>query len=239
MILTAIFRGWRPAKRWIIPVIAAVVGLAAGWLLFPTQQDYHYQELRSLIDEMEQTKFDVEATYEMDGETALQAAGSYSPGRSIYDISTPVSDDTTFDFTIYLEEETFYAESGGSWSRGERPHPITAEMSPLDDPFSWMKTILPEADELSKQGSTITLFYNDLDDVDFQGYTLQEQEETTLVVDTSGEEMTVTFTVNPVRPEDVPILNRYPENMIYSIRFTPRERELEKIPEEAEDGEVL
>ncbi|PRO66298.1 hypothetical protein [Alkalicoccus urumqiensis] len=235
----ATFKKRRPVKAYLIPMIAAFAGITAGWLLFPTQQDYRYGELRSMLEDMEEESFDVEASYVMEEETALQASGAYGPERSMYSISTPVSNDSTFEFTIHVEEEAFFVESGGDWSRGQRPNPIIQEMSPLDDPFTWMKTILPEADSLETGDNWTRLHYDVLDDVDFQGYSLQEQEETSLLVERSGEETTVTFTVHPVRPEDVPTLNRYPESMEYTIRFLPRERPVEPPPPEAEEGEPL
>ncbi|PYZ92194.1 hypothetical protein CR194_15240 [Salipaludibacillus keqinensis] len=233
---------FRPIKKWLVPLLAIIGGFSIGFALFPTAQDHSYQTLVNLLDEASSSNYEVEAEYQFNNEIALTGKGYWSEELTKYSISSPVSDDTSFIFDIYLEGENFYVESDGNWSQATQPHSVIEQMKPLDDPFSWAKEILIEADQITRnKGEEVyTVYFEFLNDVDFMGYRLQEQESTELSISFSDDKIKeMYFKVVPVRPDDIGIFERYPELMTYDLRFSLVESAPPEIPPEAREAAPL
>lgn len=235
---------FNPVKKWLIPLTAMIVGLSLGYLFFPSSQDYHYQQLMKLIDEQSSQSFETEAAYFFDGQEALTADGYWSKELTYFGVATPVSDNSSFHFDIYMESDHFYVESDGAWTQASIPHSIIAQMEPLDDPFTWAKKFLQNADQLlyskTKDEKIYTGLFDKFTNTDFMGYRLKDQQDSQLsFVFSEGVLERIHINVEPIRPDDIGTLQRYPEQMEYQIDFTKTLHPPPVIPKEAREAEFL
>ncbi|KHE66842.1 hypothetical protein, partial [Halobacillus sp. BBL2006] len=198
---------YRPVKKWFVPLLAVLLGLWLGFSVFPSQQEYQYNTWGEELDQLKTKSYQVETEYKIDGELASHSEGYWSKERSHFQVRTPVSDDTMFHFDIYFEGDYFYVKAGDDWQQGEAPHRVLEEIAPLDDFFTWSKSLLEEADEVRKTdngaSTTYTASFDSFDQFDFRGTTLEKQADTTLVMNLEDDQLqSIIFEVQPERPDD-------------------------------------
>ncbi len=229
---------FRPIKKWLIPLAAIFLGTAAGFVFFPSQQEYHYKSWQSELNKFSNESYQVSTGYKLDGKLASESTGAWSKERSEYKVSTPVSDESTFTFTVFFSKDQFYVQSGGDWNKGQAPHRVLNELAPLDDMFEWSKTVLKEADEIKqikKQGTTVyTAVFHAFDKLDFRGIMLEDQKDSTLVMTVKGDQLSsIVFHLKTKRPEDINVLQSYPAAISYDIHFSPYSGQIPDVPEQA------
>lgn len=235
---------YRPIKKWLIPLLAVAIGFSIGFSFLPSEQEYHYKKWHEAMEKAKDQSYEMQILYVRDEAVYSESTGFWSKDRSNFHISTPVSDDTTFEFDIYLEEKEFFVYSGGGWYKGDLPHRVVEELSPMDQPFEWVQSILKAADKITKneQGDTeiYKAVFHSFNDIEFQGVLLKEQLDTTLTMELKDDHIVkLTFKARPKRPEEVPILNSYPEILSYEILLSPLKGQIPKPPQEAFSGEKI
>lgn len=235
---------YRPVKNWLIPLVAIVVGTYIGFSIIPSHQEFDYHEWVKTIDKLENQPYEIETNFHKDQTTIAISKGYWSAKRSKYHVITPMSDVDNFVFDVFLEKQEFFIFSGNEWNKGEYPHRIIDELSPLDNPFQWIETLLKEADEVSKntQGDKITYkaVFHSFNDLEFQGILLKKQNDTTLtMLIEKGRIRSISFEANPIKPKEVPILNSYPEYFSYRIEFSLLNGDFPNVPKEAFLGKHL
>ncbi|QAS53688.1 hypothetical protein [Halobacillus litoralis] len=235
---------FKPAKKWIVPLLAALIGIGAGLIFFPSEQEHHYRKWQSLLGGPQGHAYEISTFYSRDEETASKSRGYWSDARSSYNVQTPVSDESSFEFEVFIEEETFYVNSGGEWSKGNRPHRVIDELRPLDDPFSWVSSLIEEADsvEYSKKGGTVSYkaHFQSMNEVDFRGIMLKKQIDTTLTMSlVDGNWESLSLKAQPERPDEIGVLQSYPETITYEMEFSVFDGEVPAKPEEAIEAEPL
>ncbi|WNF36291.1 hypothetical protein RJD24_17855 [Bacillaceae bacterium IKA-2] len=236
---------YRPIKKWLIPLLAVILGLSIGLSFFPSSQEAHYNSWLKLLDDVSLDDYQVESTYYFDDEIALISEGFWSEDISKYSMSIPVSDDTQFSFDIYLEGEQLFIDSGGVWRQTTSSHTFINEMSPLDHPFAWTKDILAEADEIhyEKQGeiTTFVAVFHSFTNYDFLGYLLIDQLETTVTMTfDKNEAQSLLINMKPEKHGKVGIFEKYPEVLKYDLHFFILvDQEFPSIPDIAREAEML
>ncbi|MFC7061507.1 hypothetical protein [Halobacillus seohaensis] len=235
---------FRPIKKWFIPLIAIITGTLVGLSFFPSHQEHKYNEWLEELEAFNKRSFTIETEYRKDRETVSYSSGYWSANRSTYHVTTPVSNDSIFEFDVFFEKEHFFTLAGGEWRQGEAPHRIIKELTPLDDFFSWGKLLLKEADKIEKKvKETKTLYkatFHSFDHMDFRGVTLNEQSQTTLIMTLEGGQLhSLNFEVKPIRPVGIDVLQSYPETMTYHIQFSPNDKQVPVVPEKALNSPLL
>ncbi len=231
-------------KKWIIPLTAMIVGISIGFSFFPSSQDHHYNQLMTLINEQASRHFEMEGTYFFNEDKALSAEGYWSEELTMFRVTTPVSDDSSFIFDIYIEEDQFYVESNGDWTQASKPHSVIDQMAPLDDPFTWAKGFLENADQLvyTKEASekTYTGIFDHMENADFMGYRLEKQNDSHLSFVFDEDVLKkMHISIEPIRPDDIGIFERYPELLEYELSFLETEKVMPDIPQKAREAEPL
>jgi hypothetical protein len=216
---------FKPLKKWLIPIVAACIGFSVGFLLLPSKQDHVFQQWLTILDSLAEQQYDIDTTYQRDGQRVAGSEGIWSTERSTYQITTPVSDGSEFSFSVYFEGSRFFIYSGEEWWQGESPHRFVQELSPLDHPFQWSKKLLQEADQLqiNKQGNRVTYMAHFVvfNDIDFRGILLKDQLETTLTMVMENDQLrSIIFQAQPIKPENIGIFTSYPENITYDMQFS-------------------
>jgi hypothetical protein len=235
---------YRPVKKWLVPLVAVLLGLWIGFSAFPSQQEYQYSTWKEELDQLKSKSYQVETEYKIDGVLASNSEGYWSKNRSSFQVQTPVSDDTMFHFDIYFKGDHFYVKAGDEWQQGEAPHRVLEEIAPLNDFFKWSQSLLEEADKVRKsdngQRTTYIATFESFNAFDFRGTTLEKQVDTTLVMNLDDDQLqSIVFKVKPKRPDDVGVLMSYPESIQFHADFSVYEKELPPIPEVASEAEQI
>ena len=66
---------FRPIKKWLIPLAAIFLGTAAGFVFFPSQQEYHYKSWQSELNKFSNESYQVSTGYKLDGKLASESTG--------------------------------------------------------------------------------------------------------------------------------------------------------------------
>jgi hypothetical protein len=235
---------YRPVKKWILPLLSIIIGLAVGYSVFPSEQQHRLKAWKTALEIYEGDSYSIETLYTRDDQIYSSSRGTWMKDIAIYDVTTPVSDDTNFNFTVYFLEDRIYVNSGDEWVYGERPHRLLQEFIPLDQPFTWVQDLLKHSDEIviEKADFSITYraFFKDFGDIEFRGVRLEKQKNTTLEMNIfNGQLDFIQLEAEPIRPGTVGPLVSYPEKLVYRLEFTKEKAESVKLPEEALQGEEL
>ncbi|WP_442598904.1 hypothetical protein [Neobacillus sp. D3-1R] len=229
---------FRPVKKWVIPILAIMIGSYIGFSFLPSHQEFAYKQWVQQLNKNEQKSYHVKTNFLKDDSIAFESNGYWSSKHSKFRIETPVSNGSSFQFDVYLEESQFYIHTGNEWRKGQYPHRFIEELSPLDNPFQWCKEILRNADKITriKQGEkeTYTAFFHTFPEIELQGILLKKQKNSSLSISfQKGQIQSMVFKAAPIRPNEVPFLSIYPENMVYQIDFTLYNGKLPNLPKEA------
>jgi|SRR5690625_952356 len=235
---------YRPVKKWLLPLLVVIIGIAIGFTFFPSKQDYHYKQWVSLLESNEKESFNIESVYYWDDQIYSQSEGVWTEQMSYFDIVTPFSDGSEFSFEAYLFTSEFYTNSNNEWFYGSLPHNFTDELAPLDNPFEWASDILQHAEQIyvKKEGDLITYeaVFEHYPEIDFRGTLLKDQNHTYLKM-LFKDDIPVSFTwnVSPERPESVSPFAFYPDELIFQLDFKINKHDVPALPEEAEGAEEL
>jgi hypothetical protein len=235
---------FRPWKKWLIPVIAACIGFAIGFQLFPSKQEHLYQQWLTNLDHLSNKQYKIETYHQKDGKRVASSEGVWSRKRSNYQVSSPVSNGSYFSFAVHFEGNYFYIHSGNMWRQGESPHRIVEELSPLDHPFQWSKLLLQEADQLqmNEDGNKVTYIakFDDLSNFDFRGTLLKEQLQTNLIMVIENDELqSITFEAEPIKPKEIGLFTSYPEEIRYKMSFVSFDQDIPPVSKEALESEQI
>ncbi|WP_102347158.1 hypothetical protein [Bacillus sp. Marseille-P3661] len=230
---------YRPIKKWLLPLVFALIGLAISLSFFPSKQDAIYKEWTRSLNTLNDQVYEVETSFIVDNTIYSESKGHWNEPLTYYQVTTPFNDGTSFQFDVFFTPEKFYIQSGDEWSYGDMPHRILNEFIPLDDPFNWIENILQDADTITKQATNSTITYKalfeDFSDIEFRGIRLQKQEKTYLIMTINNNgAIGITFDVKPVRPDDIGLFTSYPKSFTYKITLVGNSEEQKIIlPNEA------
>ncbi|MBU9712820.1 hypothetical protein [Evansella tamaricis] len=233
---------YRPVKRWLLPLVAALFGLSIGFHAFPSSIEYHYKNWITVLDENSEFSYQVNGASFYNGNPALVMEGYWSKTLSNYRISSP---DGRNSLTVFLEDDLFFVERNEEWKRGSKPHQVISEMEPLDHPFSWMKDILEDASSVhyEKEGEkeTYEAVFDQFHHLEFMDFLLLDQNQSNVImVINDGFIQSLHLDFSPVRHGGVGDLERYPDSLRYELTFSLIEKvEIPEVPEAARDGEGL
>lgn len=229
---------YKPIKNIMIPLVAAIIGISAAIFFMPTKMDVIWKEWNKRLDELSSGTYEVHSIYETDDKLASKEVGIWSNGDSSFKIDVSVSDKSTFSFSVTIEGERLFILSGDEWRQSTTSERFTAELRPLDDPFSWIKETLLYADRVEKKVTNnkteyIATFLS-FDKVDFRSYQLEEQADTTLTMTIMDDgDVSIRFVAHPVRPDYLGLFDIYPEKMVYDMTLKRTEETIEPLPPEA------
>ena len=228
----------------MIPIVSFLIALSITLWLLPSKMDHQWRQLVTLTKEWEKSNYQIDSTFMFDKEKATKESGEWSHQQSRYQIAAIVSDDSSFDFQVFFEDESFFVLSGGQWYQNKVKTRFVEELTPLDQPFEWVRQLLDEADkiEVITHGEQVkyNVGFNDFNDYDFRGSMLKQQENTTLVVSVIDNKIeSITFSVEPIRPESVGVLDRYPRHLLYTMEFNQVQDVDFELPEEAYESELI
>ncbi|MBE4906869.1 hypothetical protein IMZ08_02200 [Bacillus luteolus] len=235
---------YRPIKKWLLPLLSIIIGLAIGYTVFPSEQQHRLQVWEKALDIYENDNYAIETVYSRDDQLYSSSKGTWTNNRASYDVSTPVSDDTNFNFTVYFMEDKIYVNSGEEWVYGERPHRLIQEFIPLDQPFTWVRDLLKNADEIMIEKADFAVIYRayfkNFNDIEFRGVRLEEQKNTTLEMTIfNGQLDTIELDAEPIRPKTVGPLVSYPEKLIYRLEFKSSDITNLELPADANTSKEL
>ncbi len=235
---------YRPIKKWLLPLLSIIIGLAIGFSVFPSEQQHRLQAWEKALEIYESENFSIETVYTRDDQLYSSSIGTWMHDRASYDVSTPVSDDTNFNFTVYFMEDKIYVNSGEEWVYGERPHRLIQEFIPLDQPFTWVRDLLKNADEIMIDKADFSIiyraFFKNFNDIEFRGIRLEEQQNTTLEMTIfNGRLDTIELYAEPIRPKTVGPLVSYPEKLVYRLEFNPTDITNLELPADAHSAKEL
>lgn len=228
---------YRPIKKVIIPIVAALIGLSLSLVFMPTKIDHLYKRWQRELDRLSEHAYRIESTYYLDDELASKEEGIWAQGDSHFAIEVNVSDQSVFAFSFTVEGERLFIHSGNEWRQSTTDERFIEEFAPLDHPFQWMKEMLVFADDIDLQKRDGRLEYiasfSSFDKVDFRGYFLEEQKEATLVWTVQDDELHVRFNARPIRPDYLGLFDIYPEKVVYDMCLTPTSETIPALPPEA------
>ncbi|NEU29793.1 hypothetical protein GN156_03255 [bacterium LRH843] len=228
---------YRPIKKIAIPIAALLIGLIIAFTMMPTKMDAIWNEWTGQTTKWEHNSYRITSAYMKDGVEASKETGIWSDELSHFKLMSQVSDDSTFTFDVYFEGEHLFIYSGEEWVQGTTGDRFVNEIAPLDHPFKWMRDMLAEADIVEKQktknGVTYVAVFEQFDEIDFRGYSLEKQEHTTLSLTVAGDNLLMEFNVIPIRPDHIGPFRGYPREMSYTIRFEKTDKKAVPLPEEA------
>lgn len=235
---------YRPVKQIFILILALIIGMSLSFWLIPSKMDYEWNIWRNRTLEWETKDYEINGIYTFDGVKATTEVGDWSEGNSQFNLTSVVSDDSTFQFQVFFEDEKIFIDSGGKWLQTDINSRFVEELTPLYHPFEWIREILNEADKVEriKDGdkTTFRAIFDSFEEFDFRGTLLSKQHKTTLIViEKNGVIQSVTFEARPIRPDSISILDRYPEQMSYKIDFTEIESAQFVLPKEAYESELM
>jgi hypothetical protein len=236
---------FRPFKRWMIPLFAALLGLVVGFLVTPSKMDYSYDRMIHLLQQLESGSYRVEGKFSKNNQIVATSTGYWSSGAFTYHIVSPISDGTEFAFEIYSTANRFYINSDEQWYQGSHPHRFMEELSPLPQPFEWQRELLQftkriEGSKDDNNQMTYEAYFEHLHGFQLGGYLLEEQRNTTLtLVHSEKRQIFITFNAEPLRPYHLSLFDFYPEQLTYSLTLSEVENAPLSIPPEALEGMQL
>lgn len=228
----------------MIPIVSLLIALSITLWLLPSRMDHQWKQLLARTKQWETTSYQIDSTFMYDKEKATTERGEWSLQKSHYQIAAIVSDDSSFDFQVYFEDEAFFVLSGDQWYQNKVNTRFVEELAPLDQPFEWVRQLLDEADkiEVITHGEQVKykVGFNDFNEYDFRGSMLKEQEQSTLIISVIDNQIkSIVFDVQPIRPESVGILDRYPRHLLYTIEFNPVKDVEFQLPKDAYESELI
>ncbi len=200
--------------------------------------DATWKEWRKLTEQLETNVYQIRSAYFKNGHSASSAEGVWSKGNSHYTLSANVSDDTAFAFSFTIEDERLFIHSGDEWRQSSTKDRFINELTPLDDPFVWIRDMLSHADQVEKNSADGNVNYvatfTGFDEVDFRGYSLEGQEDTTLTLTIEADSrLVLTFDATPIRPKYIGVFDDYPERIVYEMSLEKTTTAIPPLPEEA------
>lgn len=235
---------YRPIKKWLVPLLAVIIGITIGYNLFPTKQEHLFKEWNKVLEHTENQTYQMKTIYEQDQRLVSEAEGYWGSKQFQFHVTTVVSDTSEFIFDIFLEDDRFFIHSDSMWFQGKTPHRIMNELSPLDHPFAWSKDILREADQIikkkNKDHEEYQAVFESLNRFEFNNVFLEEQKNTTLTMTIENDQLTsIYFHAQPIKPENLSALAIYPEEIKYTLLFSTYEGKFSTVPEAALEGTVI
>jgi hypothetical protein len=235
---------FKPLKKWLVPILSALIGISLGLWLFPSQQDAQFKEWIERLEHFEQQQYQVVIDYENDKKTISQETGGWSKERSTYHVDVPLSNGEKFQFDVYFEKDRFFIDGGVSrWVQGKLPHRIHSELTPMDKPFEWSRAILHEAEEINrsedKDRITYKAIFHNLNEFDFRGLALEEQHLSYMTMVVENDQIrTIEFFAQPKKPEEFSPTN-LPGELKFKISFSEFSGDIPIVPKKAYEGEII
>ncbi|ADU29603.1 hypothetical protein Bcell_1338 [Evansella cellulosilytica DSM 2522] len=230
---------YRPVKKWLIPLMAIIIGGSAGFYFFPSAHEYHYAQWMQMIEEAKELEYKVEGKYSFNDQPSFTSEGIWSEEKSFFTI---FSERTDYFFHIFIEENVMFVDRQGDWRQASRPHQVFAELSPLDHPFNWTVDMLSDAAKVNYEEDgnqkKYEAIFHEFHHVDVMGYELREQRDTRLeMVFEDNKLSSLIITIKPVRHDEIKDNDKYPEVMEHLIFFEVNEKqEIRIAPEYAHES---
>lgn len=235
---------YRPIKKWLLPILAVLIGFLTGFSIFISKEDHAYSQWVALLTDFEKNTYTLDSNYKWDEKVYSQSHGIWSKDTSYYELTTPISNGEEFSIKTYLFADKFYVYSGRDWFSGNLPHRFMNELAPLDNPFQWTIDILKYAESVNREVDANTTIYHavfkELPENDFRGTLLNKQENTYLSMTVKdGEPQSLKWVVNPIRPDSIGPFKSYPEKLLYQLNFSKDKDSVPLLPKEAETAEEI
>lgn len=228
----------------MLPLLSIIIGLLIGYTVFPSEQQHRLEAWEKALQLYEDEQYSIETVYTRDDQIYSSSKGTWTKNNASYDVTTPVSDDTDFNFAVYFYEDKIYVNSGEEWVYGKRPHRLLQEFTPLDHPFTWVRNLLQNAEEIVIEKADFSVIYRayfkDFEDIEFRGVRLEKQKDTTLEMNLfNGELDFIQLEAEPIRPDTVGPLVSYPEKLVYRLEFNSTDITNIELPSEAQKSKVF